>query len=72
MAKSAEEMEDAEKNIRTVQQVVDYTVREYPIEVLVQKHAEKLPRARTKFSFPNISVILFGTTGGKLDLSSPC
>ncbi|MCJ2068895.1 DUF262 domain-containing protein [Methylobacterium sp. J-030] len=36
--KSKDEIDEAERQIRTVQQVVDYTVREYPVEVLVEKH----------------------------------
>lgn len=52
MAKSAGEMEEAERNIRTVQQVVDYTVREYPIEVLVQKHADKLTEGENEIFVP--------------------
>ncbi|MCJ2069322.1 DUF262 domain-containing protein [Methylobacterium sp. J-030] len=36
--KTKDEIDEAERQIRTVQQVVDYTVREYPVEVLVEKH----------------------------------
>jgi hypothetical protein len=36
--KPPSDKDSKEKQIRTVQQEVDYTVREYPIEVLVQKH----------------------------------
>lgn len=38
MPKTTEEIEAAEAEIRAVQQDVDYTVREYPVEVVVSKY----------------------------------
>ncbi|QRM28705.1 DUF262 domain-containing protein [Microvirga sp. VF16] len=38
MTKSIDEIESAEKQIRALQQDVDYTVREYPVEVVVGKY----------------------------------
>lgn len=41
-SKTPTQSERAEKEIRDTQQVVDYTVREYPIEVVVAKYTEGL------------------------------
>lgn len=38
MARTPDEVEKAEKQIKDLQRDVDYQVREYPIEVVVQKH----------------------------------
>ncbi len=38
MPKTIDEIESAEAQIRSVQQDVDYTVREYPVEVVVNKY----------------------------------
>ncbi|MGE0701873.1 MAG: DUF262 domain-containing protein [Hyphomicrobiaceae bacterium] len=42
MSKASTQIDLAEKQIRSVQQDVDYTVREYPIEVVVAKYTKGL------------------------------
>lgn len=51
--KAAEDINSAEQQIRAVQQDVDYTVREYPIEVLVQKHTEGLAQGKNEIFVPD-------------------
>ncbi|MBK3403450.1 DUF262 domain-containing protein [Methylorubrum populi] len=51
--KTKEEVEEAERQIRTVQQVVDYTVREYPVEVLVEKHLTGEKTAQNEIFVPD-------------------
>lgn len=50
--KSKDQAEAAESEIRDVQQEVDYTVREYPIEVLVQKHLTGIDKGENEIFVP--------------------
>lgn len=51
--KTREEVEEAERQIRAVQQVVDYTVREYPVEVLVEKHVTGMDEGENEIFVPD-------------------
>ena len=43
----------AEKQIRQLQQEIDYTVREYPIEVLVQRHITGIETGENELFVPD-------------------
>lgn len=51
--KTKEEIDEVERQIRSVQQVVDYTVREYPVEVLVEKHTTGEKEAENEIFVPD-------------------
>jgi hypothetical protein len=51
--KASEDIDQAETQIRATQQEVDYTVREYPIEVLVQKHTQGLAEDENEIFVPD-------------------
>lgn len=51
--KSAQEIDAAKREIRLVQQEVDYTVREYPIEVVVHKYTKGQDEATNEIFVPD-------------------
>lgn len=51
--KTAIEKDDAERQIRALQQKVDYTVREYPIEVIVEKYLKDEKEGKNEIFVPD-------------------
>jgi len=51
--KPKHEIDKSEEQIRSVQQVVDYTIREYPIEVLVKKHTTGEAEGKNEIFVPD-------------------
>jgi len=51
--KTSDQVEAAEQEIRNLQQEVDYTVREYPVEVLVMKHLSGIEDEQNEIFVPD-------------------
>lgn len=51
--KTAQEVENSEVQIRQLQRVVDYQIREYPIEVVVEKHITGIEDGTNEIFVPN-------------------